>query len=207
MAAVLILSFCCLSLLTVGLAKLYHYYQPAHQHTALADPNADLDTLSSRGSASLAGHEFLQLEPSSEPGPSLEGHYGRVVKSVTPRQPRGILKQSRTSENLSYCASSSLTLYSNPALEPHGSPLRLQDPETMIERQMVSTLATATLERSLGSSKQNWQAADSSDFLSEAQGSLRLLSDPQEPGGCQRVSQTSLLCLRESEGLKEREGR
>ena len=200
MAAVLILSLCCLSLLTVGLAKLYHYYQPAHQHTALADPNAD--TLSSRGSASLAGHEFLQLEPSSESGPSLEGQYGRVVKSVTPR--RGILKQSRTSENLSYCANSSLTLYSNPALEPHGSPLRLQDPETMIERQMVSTLATATLERSLGSSKHNWQAED---FLSEAQGSLRLLSDPQEPGGCQRVSQTSLLCLRESEGLKEREGR
>ena len=205
MAAVLILSLSCLSLLTVGLAKLYHYYQPAHQHTALASPNADLDTLSSRGSASLAGHEFLQLEPSSESGPSLEGQYGRVVKSVTPR--RGILKQSRTSENLSYCANSSLTLYSNPALEPHGSPLRLQDPETMIERQMVSTLATATLERSLGSSKHNWQAADSADFLSEAQGSLRLLSDPQEPGGCQRVSQTSLLCLRESEGLKEREGR
>ena len=199
-AAVLILSLCCISLLLVGLAKLYHYYQPAHQHTALADPNAD--TLSSRGSASLAGHEFLQLEPSSESGPSLEGQYGRVVKSVTPR--RGILKQSRTSENLSYCANSSLTLYSNPALEPHGSPLRLQDPETMIERQMVSTLATATLERSLGSSKHNWQAED---FLSEAQGSLRLLSDPQEPGGCQRVSQTSLLCLRESEGLKEREGR
>ena len=205
MAAVLILSPSCLSLLTVGLAKLYHYYQPAHQHTALASPNADLDTLSSRGSASLAGHEFLQLEPSSESGPSLEGQYGRVVKSVTPR--RGILKQSRTSENLSYCANSSLTLYSNPALEPHGSPLRLQDPETMIERQMVSTLATATLERSLGSSKHNWQAADSSDFLSEAQGSVRLLSDPQEQGGCQRVSQTSLLCLRESEGLKEREGR
>ena len=217
LAAVLILSLCCLSLLMVGLAKLYHYYQPSynHQHTTLTSPNntGDRDTLSSRGSASQ--HEFLQLEPASETGGSggLEGQYGSVrsVKSTTPRQPRGILKQSRTSESLTYCANSSLTLYSNPALEPQCSPLRLQDPEVMLDRQVVSTLASGTLERPVvGSPMHNWQAADPSGFPPSEphQGSPRLLlSDPQESRGCRRVSQTSLLCLREPSGLKEREGR
>ena len=189
-AAALILSLCCVSLLLVGLAKLYHYYQPAHhQHTALASPNntGDRDTLSSRGSASA--HEFLQLEPASEAGAGVEGHYGR---SLSARQPRGILKQSRTSESLTYCtASSSLTLYSNPALEPQCSPLRLQDPE---RQQVVSTLASGTLERqALGSPMHNWQPTDPG-FPGDPQASPRLLSDPHQQRGCGRVSQTSLLC-------------
>merc|ERR1711974_118765 len=191
------------------------YYQPAqqHQHSTLPSPNTDRDTLSSRGSASLAAQEFLQLEPASEAGAGLEGHYGSVrsVKSSTPRQPRGILKQSRTSESLTYCANSSLTLYSNPALEPQCSPLRLQDPEAMLERQVVvSTLASSTLERPLGSPIHNWQQpAHPSGFPSEPQASPRLLSEPLQARGCRRVSQTSLLCsMREPPGkLQEREGR
>ena len=202
-AAVLILSLCFTSILLVGLAKLYHYYyQPAHQHqhTALPSPNTDRDTLSSRGSASLVAQEFLQLEPASESGAGLEGHYGSV-KSATPRQPRGILKQSRTLESLTYCANSSLTLYSNPALEPQCSPLRLQDPEAMLERQVV----VSTLERqALGSPIHNWQQSpDPPGFpFSEPQASPRQFSEPQhQPRGCRRVSQTSLLCsMREGSG-------
>ena len=236
MVAILITALCCSSLLLVGLAKVYHYYRPAvqHQHAAITN---DMDTLSSRGS--LAAQEFLQLEPSSEYRAGLEGHYGSVrsVKSVTPRPPRGILKQSRTSENLATC-SNSLTLYSNPALEPQCSPLRLQDPAAMRERQQaVSTLASGTLERraalgtierqtalgtlerraalgtierqaALGSPMHNWQPTDPSGFPSDPTGSPGLLSKAQQQGrGCERVSQTSLLCssLREASSWVEQQ--
>ena len=201
MAAILIIALCCTSLLLVGLAKVYHYYRPAvqHQHAAITN---DMDTLSSRGS--LAAQEFLQLEPSSEYRAGLEGHYGSVrsVKSVTPRPPRGILKQSRTSENLATC-SNSLTLYSNPAVEGQCSPLRLKDP-LLLERQVVDTLAgDNTLERPLGSPMHSWQAMrrqnESPCFPSESPGSPRLLSKPEEPRGCQRDPETSLLCLRDAE--------